>query len=445
MIKIFKRLSIPQVIVLAYLLIILIGAVLLTLPFSAANGEWTSFIDALFTATSATAVTGQVTLNTAAHWNYIGKTIIITLIEIGGLGFMSIWILLYYFFRGQGPNLKQRMIVTESLSFSGEGSVQSKIWYIIRFALVAQFIGAFLLAFSFIPEYGLLKGLYFSVFHSISAFCNAGFDLFGTSLINYQENSFVLLVIAGLIMAGGLGFIVWEDLLKYPRRRTLKRYTKIVLMTTIFLWVASALYFWLMERDQQTFAHLSAGDQLSNYIFLAVTPRTAGYVNVNYATLSEGSIFLTFVLMFIGASSASTGGGIKVSTFAVLLIVIYRYIHNQQSIIFKRNLSSTIVKRSFFIFTSGMTIAVLATLVLFLTETLPEAAGFEFILMEVFSTLGTVGLTMGMTPLLTAVGKFILILLMLIGRVGVLTFLWSLAGEKRESRIHYPDVDMIVG
>lgn len=445
MIEFIKKLSIPQIIVIGYVTVILTGGILLSLPISSASGNVTPFIDSLFTATSATAVTGQVTLNTAEHWNYFGKTIIIILIEIGGLGFMTIWILLYYVIIGHRPNLKQRKIVSEALSLSGGESVQGKIWYIIRFALTVQLIGALLLSVEFIPSFGVLKGLYFSIFHSISAFCNAGFDLLGNSLINYQDNPYVLLVIASLIMTGGLGFIVWEDLLNYRKQRKLKKYSKIVLFTTISLWITGTIYFWLMERNNGTFSHLTFGQQLANYIFLSVTPRTAGYVNVDYATLHPGSIFLTFVLMFIGASSASTGGGIKVSTFAVLFISMFFFIKNKRPIIFNRQIPETTIKRSFFIFTSGMIIATMATLTLLATETLPENAGVEYILMEVFSTLGTVGLTMGMTPLLTTIGKSILILLMLIGRVGMLTFLWSIAGKKRESRINYPDINILIG
>jgi Trk-type K+ transport systems, membrane components len=390
-----KRLSIPQTIVLAYAFAITCGAILLWLPLSSANGEWTTFIDALFTATSATAVTGQVTLNTAAHWNYFGKTVIITLIEIGGLGFMTIWILFYYYIFKQRPNLKQRRVVSESLSLSGGDKPQQKVFSIVRFALTVQLIGAMLLGFVFIPEFGITKGLYFSVFHSISAFCNAGFDLLGNSLIDYQSNPFILLVIASLIMSGGLGFIVWEDLINYRKTRKLRRYSKIVLITTSSLWILGTFLFWISEYKNGTFSHLSVGDQLANYFFLSVTPRTAGYANIDYANLSLSSIFLTIVLMFIGASSGSTGGGVKVTTLVVIVLVIYRSVNYNHSNILNRTISQDTVRRSFFIFSSGMLISVLATFILLNTETIPDGFGVEYILIEVFSCLGTVGLTMG--------------------------------------------------
>ncbi len=445
MIKFLKKLSIPQYIVLAYASLITIGGFLLWLPISSANGDWTSFIDALFTATSATAVTGQVTLNTAEHWNFFGKTIILMLIEIGGLGFMTIWVLLYSNIFKRQTNLKQRKVVAESLSLSGGVSVQDKVKSILRFSFLTQLFGAFLLSFSFIPEYGTQKGIYFSIFHSISAFCNAGFDLIGNSLINYQNNPFVLLVIAALVMTGGLGFLVWEDLFNFRKNKKLQPYTKIVLIFTISLWVVGSFLFWISESQAGTFSHLSIGEQMANYFFLSVTPRTAGFANIDHSQLTHGSIFLTIMLMFIGATSGSTGGGIKVTTLAVILIVVYRSINHDRYKIFNRAISKETMQRSFFIFSSGLVLATVATFILLFTETIPAEFGIEYVLFEVFSVLGTVGLSMGLTPYLTVFGKMMLIILMLIGRVGVMTFLWSLAGEKKDPRIKYPEIDLLVG
>ncbi len=445
MTNLFKKLSIAQTIVLAYAGFITLGAILLWLPFSSNSGDWTPFIDALFTATSATAVTGQVTLNTAAHWNYFGKTVIITLIEVGGLGFMTIWIIFYNYILKQKPNLKQRQVVTESLSLSRGENLLSKVWSIVRFALTVQLIGAILLGTVFIPEYGIAKGLYFSFFHSISAFCNAGFDLFGDSLIGYQDNPLVLFVIAFLIVAGGLGFIVWEDLLNFRKTRKLRKYSKIVLVTTGFLWILGTIVFGIAEYRNGTFAHLSPMDQLINYFFLSVTPRTAGFANIDYADLSLASIFLTIVLMFIGATSGSTGGGIKVTTLFVIGLAIYRSMNYNKTNIMHRTISFDTIRRSFFIFSSGILIASVASIILLFTETIPDGFGIEYVLIEVFSCLGTVGLTMGLTPSLTFVGKIILILLMLIGRVGVMTFLWSLTDRTRESTIQYPEMNLLVG
>lgn len=440
----FDKMSIPQIIVLAYASLILTGGVLLSLPISSASGDWTSFIDALFTATSAAAVTGQATLNTAAHWNYLGKTIILALIEIGGLGFMTIWALLYNYLVGR-PNLKQRQVISESLSLSGGDKIEVQVWTILKIALSIQLIGAVLLSFVFIPDYGLGEGLYFSFFHSISAFCNAGFDIIGNSLIGYNDNPFILLVIAFLIMAGGLGFIVWEDLLNFNKTRQIRKYSRIVLSTTISLWILGTVFFWMMESGEGSFDHLPLGKQIVNYFFLSVTPRTAGYINIDYADLSLGSIFLTIILMFIGASSASTGGGIKVTTLVVILVFIYRSANQDRYRLLNRAISSNTIRRAFFIFGSGIMIGAIAVFILLNTETIPPGFGVEYIMLEVFSCLGTVGLTMGLTSHLTIIGKIILIILMLIGRVGLITFLWSFARKRHESRVNYVEMNILVG
>lgn len=442
--KLTDNFSIPQIIISTYASLILLGGILLSMPISSADGTWTSFIDALFTATSATAVTGQVTLNTAEHWNYFGKTIIITLIEIGGLGFMTIWVVFYNYLVGR-PNLKARQAVSESLSLSGGDKLQVKISSILRIALSIQAIGALLLSFVFIPDFGVIKGIYYSVFHSISAFCNAGFDIIGNSLVSYQDNTYILLVIAGLVMSGGLGFIVWEDILNYRRTRKFRNYSRIILITTISLWAGGTILFGLIEGANGTFDHLPLGGRIVNYFFLSVTPRTAGFANIDYANLDQGSIFLTILLMFIGASSGSTGGGIKVTTLIVILVVLYRSMHNDTNHIFKRSISSDTVRRAFFVFGAGIIISTVAAFILLNTETIPGGYGIEYILFEVISCISTVGLTMGLTPNLTTIGKFVLILLMLIGRVGLLTFLWSFAGKKHKSRIKYADMNILVG
>ena len=442
--KLTDNFSIPQIIISTYASLILLGGILLSMPISSADGTWTSFIDALFTATSATAVTGQVTLNTAEHWNYFGKTIIITLIEIGGLGFMTIWVVFYNYLVGR-PNLKARQAVSESLSLSGGDKLQVKISSILRIALSIQAIGALLLSFVFIPDFGVIKGIYYSVFHSISAFCNAGFDIIGNSLVSYQDNTYILLVIAGLVMSGGLGFIVWEDILNYRRTRKIRNYSRIILITTISLWAGGTILFGLIEGANGTFDHLPLGGRIVNYFFLSVTPRTAGFANIDYANLDQGSIFLTILLMFIGASSGSTGGGIKVTTLIVILVVLYRSMHNDTNHIFKRSISSATVRRAFFVFGAGIIISTVAAFILLNTETIPDGYGIEYILLEVISCISTVGLTMGLTPNLTTIGKFVLILLMLIGRVGLLTFLWSFAGKKHKSRIKYADMNILVG
>ena len=436
-----KKLSVPQIIVGAYTTLILI---LLALPISTAQRIWTPFFEAFFSSTSAVTVTGVTLFETATYWSYFGKTVLLLLIEIGGLGFMSIWILFYQNLVG-APNLKSRMVMSESFDLSTSENVLDRVWYILKFALLVQGIGLLLLSFAFVPEHGLIKGFYYSLFHSISAFTNGGLDLFTNSLVDFQTNPYVLIVMMLLVITGGLGFIVWGELLDYPKKRKLSIYTKIVLITTTSLFAIGTVLFWLSERQTGTFDHLSSGEQFLNYLMLSVTVRSSGFTNIDFTHLSHSSLMLSLVLIFIGASSGSTGGGIKVSTFAVVLITIVRFFQGRKPTVFNRTLADKTLQRSFIVFAVGIFFAILGTFALSLTETLYNNLGFEFIVTEVISALGAVGISLGMTPHLTIPGKFIIIILMLIGRVGILTFLWSILGEKRESRINYPEIDLLVG
>lgn len=442
--RLFRKMSVPQIIVSVYVFLIFIGGFLLSLPIASATGTWTSFIDALFTATSAVCVTGQVTLNTATHWSPFGKTIIILLIEIGGLGFITIW-MIFFMMRGLKANIKQRNVLLESLNLSAEFEVKEIVFYIVKFTLLAQLIGAFLLSWAFIPRLGWLTGSLYALFHSISAFNNAGFDLFGDSLIGFQDNSFVLLVVATLIIAGGLGFLVWRDLLTYYRNRRLLRYTKLTLIGTSALIVIGFVLFAISETKQGTFKHLSFGDSLSNLLFLSVTPRTAGYANVDYSQLSHLGIFTTLLLMFIGGSSGSIAGGVKVSTMIIAIMFLVRYFSRKPFTILSRTIKIATIRRALFIIASALLMMMTATVLLLMTETLPPGVGIEYVLMEVISCMSTVGLTMGLTPDLTLAGKSILVVLMLMGRVGLMTFLWSIGHQKNQSQINYPEMNIMIG
>lgn len=444
MIEYIKKLSVPQIIVGAYTILILVGTLLLALPISSAQRIWTPTLDAFFSSTSAVTVTGVTILDTASYWSYFGKTVLLFLIEIGGLGFMSIWVLFYQNLIGR-PNLKSRMVMSESFDLSSSESVMDRVWAILRFALVAQLIGAVLLALYFLPEFGLAKGSYFSVFHSVSAFTNGGLDLFSTSLLDFQTNEFVLIVTMLLIITGGLGFIVWDEILNYRKKKKLSIYTKVILITTGILYVIGTALYWLSERNTLAFANLDTGHQLLNYLMLSVTVRSSGFTNIDFTHLSFSSLILTNFLIFIGASSGSTGGGIKVSTLAVVVMTIVRFFQGRKPTVFNRTISGDTVKRAFFIFTIAIFLVGIGTFALSLTETLPDGIGSEYIVTEVVSALGSVGISMGLTPHLTVPGKFIIIILMLIGRVGILTFLWSIIGEKRESRLNYPEINFLVG
>lgn len=446
MISRLKKLSIPQQIALGFIIGIFVGAILLSTPYASISGQRTHFLDALFTATSAMTVTGQTVLNTAGHWNYFGKTVIIILIEVGGLGFMSI-IVLVFVFMGRRLSLKQRLLVKEAVNTDNLQDAQSLIRYILKFSLFIQAIGALILSLDFIPRFGLLKGAYFSVFHSISAFNNAGFDLFGDSLLSFTQNPLVIFTIAGLIIVGGLGFLVWRDVLNYRKQRTLLIHTRLTLITTFSILLFSFVSFSISEIANGTFSDLNLGAQLMNTFFMSVTPRTAGYANVDYAGVSQVGIFMTIMLMFIGASSGSTGGGIKVTTFATLVLYVKAKFKDEGVHFHKRGISKVKVNKSILIVFIGIGMIVIATMLLLITETIPDGFGLEYVLLEVFSCFGTVGLSMGLTTHITNIGKVILIVLMFAGRIGLLTFFISFGAhpEDRRPLITYPDESILVG
>ncbi len=439
-----KKLSVPQYLSLGFLLVILTGATLLSLPISSQSGEWTPFIDTLFTATSATCVTGQVIYNTAAHWSLFGQLVIITLIEIGGLGVMTLIVLLFLFL-GKKLNLKDRLLVHDALNLDQSNDAIVIVKYVLKFAITVQLLGALVLSTQLIPQFGWLKGVYFSLFHAISAFCNAGFDLFGDSLISYTSNPVIILTIAFLIIFGGLGFIVWRDLLTYRKNKKLLLHTKLTLVLTISLLVGSTILFFIAENGRGTFDDLGFGYQWLNSFFLAATPRTAGYANVDYATLSLASLFLTCILMFVGGAPGSTAGGIKVTTIATLVLYLKASLKGEVPIVGKRSISKDTVVKAIVLLLISITMILSVTFILTFTETIPEGFGMEYILVEVFSCFGTVGLSMGLTPHLTIIGKVLLSLMMFMGRVGLLTVIMSFASKSRKEGIRYPDGQILIG
>lgn len=431
-------------IILTFVLISLVGGFLLSLPVSSNSGSATPFIDAWFTAVSAVCVTGQITLNTMEHWNYFGRTVIITLIEVGGLGFMTLWVTVFLFL-GRRIDLKSHKVLLEALNISDISQIRSLLYYILRFSFTIQGIGAFLLGLDFIPRLGWAKGIYYAVFHSISAFCNAGFDLFGNSMIDFQDNPLVLLTIAGLIVVGGLGFIVWRDLLTYYKNRQLLWHTKIVVSVTTILIIGGTLLFIITEHQSGLFNQQPFLVRLTNYLFLSVTPRTAGYANIDYQWLTPAGIFVTLILMFIGASSGSTGGGIKTTTLATVLIQASSGIKRRGPEIFNRTIPQEAITKSIYIMTSGLVVITISTFILLVTETIPAGYGIEYILIDVISCFSTVGLTMGLTPHLTFIGKVVLIALMLIGRIGLLTVFWSSTINRKPSKITLPAGRLMIG
>ncbi|WP_163194415.1 TrkH family potassium uptake protein [Clostridium thermarum] len=445
------KLSPVRILSIGFALLIFLGAILLTFPISSADGTWTPFLDCLFTSTSATCITGLVTLDTGSHWNYFGKTVILFLIQVSGLGFMS-FATLFALILGKKITLRERLIMQEAMNtFDLQGLVKLAK-YILIFTFSVEGIGALFLSTQFIPEFGFAKGIYYSIWHSISAFCNAGFDLFGEtsnkfiSIVGWQRNPVVVMTLGVLIAVGGLGFSVWADIYNYKNMKSLSLHSKIVITITLFLIFGGAAIIYIIEHNNPaTIGNMSLVDKFTNSLFAAVTPRTAGMNSIPTAEMMPTSRFFTMVLMFIGGSPGSTAGGIKTSTLGIIIMAIICTVKGKEDTeIYKRRISKDLVLKAFTIATIGLLVVASATMILTVTE---RKMGFslEFLLYEATSAFATVGLTLGVTPFLSSLGKVLIILCMYVGRVGPLTIALSLSKNKKKSSIRYPEDKILVG
>lgn len=433
-----------QILVLGFAIVIFIGAILLSLPIASRSGHYTNFIDCLFISTSATCVTGLVTLDTGTHWNHFGQFVILCLIQVGGLGFMSI-ATLFALLMGKRITLRERLVIQQSLnSFSIHGLVKMSK-YLLKFTILVEAIGATLLATQFIPEFGVAKGIYYGIFHSVSAYCNAGIDLIGNfrSVTPYTDNPVILLTIGALIVIGGLGFFVWQEIFSLKTVRKLSLHTRIVIISTVVLIIGGAILMFLFEMNNaKTIANMSLKDKIVNSIFASIVPRTAGFNSVPTADMTEGGKFLTIVLMFIGGSPGSTAGGIKTTTAALLIITVISVIRGREDAeVSERRIGKELVYRSLVVATLGMGIVLIATIVLCMTE----KASLDYIIYEVVSAFGTVGLTLGLTPELSTPGKLLIAFIMYCGRLGPLTVALSLAQKSMPGSIKYPEDKIIIG
>ncbi|MGY3704436.1 Trk family potassium uptake protein [Vagococcus martis] len=439
-----KRFNTVQFITLMFLIIIFIGSFLLFLPISHQSGQHLSYIDALFVATSSVCVTGLTPINISHVLSPFGHVIMMILIEIGGLGFMSIALIVAMMFRKR-VSLQSRLVIKEMLNLNNQGGVVKLLKFVVRFSVSVQALGALLLSFQLIPQYGLWKGLFYSVFHSISAFCNAGFDLFGDSLFSYQQNPYMLLVISGLIIAGGFGFIVWYDLIHLKEHKRLSLHTKIALTVTLSLLIGGTILFAFTDK----FYDMSFFKQVTNTFFLSVTPRTAGFASIDYGAMSYAGLILTIVLMFIGGTSGSTAGGIKTTTLGVLLIQLFSTLRGRDEAEWQeRSIPRNIVMKSFVLFFFASLLCLLSALILSMTEYSPAHSGIEYVLFEVVSAFATVGLTMGLTPHLTIFGKLLIMCLMFIGRVGLYTVMYALLRKELNdmgNKFNYPKETVLIG
>lgn len=441
-----RRLNQVQFIASGFFLIILTGACILTLPVASASGEWTSFFDTLFTATSATCVTGLVVHDTFLHWSLFGQLVILFLIQIGGLGFITISVGFAMIFQRR-IGLRERDLLKESVNALEIGGIVKLVRRIMKGTFLFEGIGAFLLAIRFVPRYGFAKGIYFGIFHSISAFCNAGFDLMGeqgeySSFVNYVGDPVVNFVIMTLIVVGGLGFVVWNDL--YSKHFSWKRFslnTKLILFVTAGLLVGGALLLFLFEQGN-TLEGLSTGEQILASLFGSVTARTAGFNTVDTGALRPESKLLTIVLMFIGGSPGSTAGGIKTTTIAVIVIYVFSNLRGESGCnIFHRRISDDVIKKASMVFCLNLFLGVVSSLVIMATSKLEMSD----ILFEVYSAISTVGMTTGITRDLNTIGKITIMLLMYCGRIGSMTFVLSFIQRPDKTNLTLPVEKITIG
>lgn len=444
--KITKRLSGMQMIAGGFFIIIIAGALVLMLPCATRPGETTSFTSALFTSASATCVTGLVVADTFTHWTVFGQIVLLTLIQIGGLGFITIGVTVSILLRRK-IGLKERGLIRESfnvIEFRGMVRLTKRV---IFGTLFFEGVGAIILAGCFIPEMGLLHGIYYGIFHSVSAFCNAGFDLMGrfspfSSLTAYYNHPVVTVTVMLLILIGGIGFIVWNDL--YEHRLHFRKYalhTKIVITSTLLLLFGGALLFYMIEGGR-LFAGMGVSGKILSSLFCSVTPRTAGFNTVDVGAMSDGGKLLTVILMFIGGAPGSTAGGVKVTTIVVLFIYIKAVLTRTEGYnIFGRRLEDEALHKAAAVFCLNLTLATAASVILC---GLQNFNGIDALL-ECFSAISTVGMTAGLTTSLNTASRFVVILLMYLGRVGSLSFAMSFTDKKKIAHVMQPAEKINIG
>ena len=443
-----RKLNATQIIAIVFALLIALGTVLLMLPISSRSGVSCGFRPALFTATSATCVTGLSLFDTYTQWSGFGQTVIICLIQIGGLGFMSVATMVVFLLRRK-VGLKQRLLMAQALSLNDmEGVVRLQKWVIFgSFSIEA--VGALILTLRFLPEYGFATALKWGVFHSISAFCNAGFDIFGcitpgASLIEFNSDPVVLLTLGALVVIGGLGFLVWQEIATVRRFKKMTVYTKLVLVTSLVLLLVGTAAFAALEwNNPETIGNMSVGDKLLNSFFQSVTVRTAGFAAVDQAGLTEAGKGVSIALMLVGGSSGSTAGGVKTVTMMVLLLFIWSRARGKRSVcVYRRTIAPSHVMNAMTIVAIVVGLAVFGSI--FICATSP--VGFTNALYESISALATVGLTAGVTGSLSVAAQILIIVFMYFGRVGVLTIsLGFLMGTEAEERFQYAQTDVLIG
>lgn len=442
-----KQVPPAQVVLLGFLALIGLGTVLLMLPFAARSGRSTSFLDALFTATSATCVTGLVVRDTFTYWAPFGQAVILLLIQIGGMGVVTMAVAAAIL-SGRRIGLRQRFMMQESIDAPQVGGIVRLTSFIVKTTLAVESVGAVLLALRFVPEYHLGKGLWFAVFHAVSAFCNAGFDLMGeqgpfSSLTGYAADPLVSLTIMALIFMGGIGFLTWDDFSRNRfHLRAYRLQSKLILTVTAMLLVVPAVCFFAGEFGMSQWQGMPMGQRALAAAFQAVTPRTAGFNTVDYSRMSEPSILLTIFLMLTGGAPGSTAGGFKVTTLATLVMCV-RSVYRRKADVrcFGKRLTAETPRSAAALFFLYFALFMLGAGLLGTLDGVPLTAA----LFESASAIGTVGLSMGITPTLGAASRLVLIALMYFGRVGGLTLIYAAAGSRVTPPSQLPQEKITIG
>lgn len=437
-----RKLSSFQIILLGFAGVILLGALILTLPISSKSHEWTSFIDALFTSTSAVCVTGLIVFDTATHWTIFGQIIILLLIQIGGMGVVTVAVSLAVV-SGKKIGLFSRETMKNAISAPNVSGIVRMTGFIIKGIFLIEMIGALVMMPVFCTDYGA-EGIWMAVFHSVSAFCNAGFDIMGTksgeftSLTHYSAQPVINITIMLLIIVGGIGFLVWEDICKHKwRLKSYRTQSKLVLIVTAALIVLPAVYFFFFECGD-----LPVTERILASLFQSVTPRTAGFNTINLTAISDTGLYLMIILMLIGGSPGSTAGGMKTTTIAVLFSSAFSVFRKKDNAeVMKRRIDDETVKTASAVFLMYITLFLVGGMAISTIENLPITS----CLYETASAVGTVGLTLGITPTLGSASKMILIMSMFFGRVGGLTLIYAAFGANKKQVAKLPADTIAVG
>lgn len=439
------RLKPAQILVLGFAAVILIGTILLSLPFAAKSGKSVGILNAFFTATSAVCVTGLVVVDTYTTYSLFGQLVILILIQTGGLGFMTMATLIF-FILGKRITLRERLVIQEALNQMHISGVVKLAKYVITTAVFFELCGAALLSIRFIKIYGLLKGIYYGIFHAVSAFNNAGFDLIGDfrSFTPFVLDPLINIVVMSLIVIGGLGFSVIYEIFSVRDFYKLSLHSKIVItMTAILLLTGFFIFFLLEYSNPKTLGQLPLVGKILAAAFQSVTPRTAGFNTISLSDMTLPAKLFTIFLMFIGASPGSTGGGVKTSTFFIVILLIYTVVVNKEEVeIYNRRISIENVYRAIVIVVISFLLIFSITFLLTITE---KGEDLLTIVYEATSAFGTVGLSLGLTPKLSNAGKLLIIILMFTGRVGPLTIAMALASSKKTALYKFPEDRILVG